>query len=153
MDKRPIGIMDSGLGGLSIIRVLREQLSQELVIFVGGQEHFPYGTETKEQVRQLALHTREFLSEQDVKMIVIACNTATIAALRFLQSGSPISVIGIIEPGTMAAIQHHCKKVGVISTESTIRDGIYVKTLAKPNLDSSVISSPAQSLVSIIEHG
>ena len=96
MDKRPIGVMDSGLGGLSVIRVLREQLPQESVIFVGDQGHFPYGTKTKEQIQQLALRIGKFLLEQDVKMMIIACNTATAAALRLLQNELPIPVIGVI---------------------------------------------------------
>lgn len=135
MDKRPIGVMDSGLGGLSVIRVLREQMPQESVIFVGDQGHFPYGTKTKEQIQQLALHIGKFLLKQDVKMMIIACNTATAAALQLLQNELPIPVIGVIEPGAMAATQHHYKKIGVIGTESTIKNGAYAKTLAKLNPD------------------
>ena len=120
MDKRPIGVMDSGLGGLSVIRVLREQMPQESVIFVGDQGHFPYGTKTKEQIQQLALRIGKFLLEQDVKMMIIACNTATAAALQLLQNELPIPVIGVIEPGAVAATQHHYKRIGVIGTESTI---------------------------------
>lgn len=153
MDKRPIGVMDSGLGGLSVIRVLREQMPHESVIFVGDQGHFPYGTKTKEQIQQLALRIGKFLLEQDIKMMIIACNTATAAALQLLQNELPIPVIGVIEPGAMAATQHHYKKIGVIGTESTIKNGAYAKTLAKLNSDLSVISSSAQPLVSIVEHG
>ncbi|MBB1098969.1 glutamate racemase [Limosilactobacillus agrestis] len=153
MDKRPIGVMDSGLGGLSVIRVLREQLPHESVIFVGDQGYFPYGTKTREQVQQLALRIGKFLVKQDVKMMIIACNTATAAALQLLQNELPIPVIGVIEPGARAATQHHYKKIGVIGTESTIKNGAYAKILAKLNPALGVISSPAQPLVSIVEHG
>lgn len=153
MDKRPIGVMDSGLGGLSVIRVLREQLPHESIIFVGDQGHFPYGTKTREQIQQLALRIGEFLLRQDVKMMIIACNTATAAAFQLLQDKLPIPVIGVIEPGAKAATRHQYKKIGVIGTESTIKNGAYEKTLAElaPNLN--VISHPAQPLVSIVEHG
>lgn len=153
MDKRPIGVMDSGLGGLSVVRVLRKQMPQESVVFVGDQGHFPYGTKTKEQIQQLSLQIGKFLLSQDVKMMIIACNTATAAALKLLQAELPIPVIGVIEPGAKTAIQHHYKKIGVIGTESTIKNGAYAKTLAKLNPALSVISSPAQPLVSIVEHG
>ncbi|WP_076461234.1 glutamate racemase [Limosilactobacillus caccae] len=153
MDKRPIGIMDSGLGGLSVTRVLRDQLPAESVIFVGDQGHFPYGTKTKEQVQRFALAIGEFLVAQQAKLMIIACNTATAAALPLLQQQLPIPVIGVIEPGAIAATKHGYQKIGVIGTESTIKNGAYERTLAKLAPDLTVISQPAQPLVSIVEHG
>ena len=81
MDKRPIGVMDSGLGGLSVARVLQEELPHESLVFVGDQGHFPYGTQTPSDIQQLALAIGRFLVTQDVKMMVVACNTATATAL------------------------------------------------------------------------
>ena len=80
MDNRPIGVMDSGLGGLSVIRVIQQELPNESVVFVGDEGHFPYGTKSQELIRQLVLRIGRFLVAQPVKLMVIACNTATAAA-------------------------------------------------------------------------
>lgn len=153
MDKRPIGVMDSGLGGLSVIRVLRDQLPHESVVFVGDQGHFPYGTKTREQIQNLALTIGKFLVKQDVKMMVIACNTATAAALPLLQKELPIPVMGVIAPGAIAATKNNYKKIGVIGTTSTIKNHAYDDALAKIDPNLTVISHAAQPLVSIVEHG
>lgn len=153
MDKRPIGIMDSGLGGLSVTRVLRTQLPHESIVFVGDQGHFPYGIKTRAEIQQLALNIGQFLVKQNVKMMIIACNTATAAALALLQQQLPIPVIGVIEPGSEAAVKHGYHTIGVIGTESTINNGAYERTLKKLDPSLTVISHPAQPLVSIVEHG
>ena len=116
MDNRPIGVMDSGLGGLSVVRVIQQKLPNEEVIFVGDQGHFPYGTKDQAEVRQLALSIGAFLLKHDVKMMVVACNTATAAALPALQAALPIPVIGVIEPGARAALAQDKKgPIGVIA--------------------------------------
>lgn len=153
MDKRPIGIMDSGLGGLSVTRVLRDQLPKESVVFVGDQGHFPYGTKTQSQIQQLALQIGQFFLTQDVKMMIIACNTATAAALPILQKELPIPVVGVVEPGAIAAVQRGYKTVGVIGTKSTIKNQAYNKALTKLDPDLVVISHDAQRLVPFVEHG
>ncbi|MBB1123835.1 glutamate racemase [Limosilactobacillus albertensis] len=153
MDNRPIGVMDSGLGGLSVIRVLREEMPHESIIFVGDQGNFPYGIKTREQIQKLALRIGRFLVTKQVKLMIIACNTATAAAFQLLQEQLPIPVIGVIEPGARAAVQHQYDKIGVIGTESTIKNGAYKKTLTKLDPSVTVISHPTQPLVSIVEHG
>lgn len=153
MDKRPIGVMDSGLGGLSVLRVLRNELPAESLTFVGDQGHFPYGTKSQAEIRQLSLAIGRFLVKQDAKMMVIACNTATGAALPTLQRELPIPVIGVIRPGAMAALSTGARTVGVIGTESTIKNGAYETTLHDLQPDVKVVSQPAQPLVSIVEHG
>lgn len=153
MDKRPIGIMDSGLGGLSVTRVLRDQLPHESVVFVGDQGHFPYGTKTKEQIQQFALAIGKFLVSQDIKLMIIACNTATAAALPLLKEKLPVPVIGVIEPGALAATQNHYQTIGVIGTTSTIQNGAYERALTQLNSNLTVVSHAAQPLVSIVEHG
>lgn len=153
MDKRPIGVMDSGLGGLSVLRVLRDELPAESLTFVGDQGHFPYGTKSQAEIRQLSLAIGRFLVQQDAKMMVIACNTATGAALPTLQKELPIPVIGVIKPGAMAALATGAQTVGVIGTESTIKNGAYEATLQDLRPGVEVVSQPAQPLVSIVEHG
>lgn len=153
MDNRPIGVMDSGLGGLSVVRVIQQELPNESVIFVGDEGHFPYGTKTQELVRLLVLRIGRFLAAQPVKLMVIACNTATAAALSTVQKELPIPVIGVINPGATAAIESKAKRIGVIATESTTNDGAYVRELQKLNPRVKVISKATQPLVAIVEHG
>ena len=154
MDKRPIGIMDSGLGGLSVIRIMNQQLPHEKLIFVGDQGHFPYGTRTQQDVCQLALNNGEFFKLQNVKMMIIACNTATAAALSTLQQKMPFPVIGMIAPGAKGALQQeHHDSVGVIGTASTIKNHAYEKALHQLDPDVLVVEKAAQPLVSIVEHG
>ncbi len=153
MDRRPIGVMDSGLGGLSVLRVLHDELPQESLTFVGDQGHFPYGTKSQQTIRQLSLAIGRFLVAHDVKLMVIACNTATGAALTTLQRELPIPVIGVIQPGAAAALATPVQTVGVIGTTSTIKNGAYVKALHDLQPSVKVVSQPAQPLVSIVEHG
>lgn len=153
MDERPIGLMDSGLGGLSVMRVLHKQLPAESLIFVGDQGHFPYGTKSQEELQQLVLKIGRFLVDQDIKMMIVACNTATGAALPLLQRELPVPVIGVIEPGAVAAVNHHLKTVGVIGTASTIKKGAYPRTLQQLDAGITVYSHAAQPMVAIVEHG
>lgn len=153
MDNRPIGVMDSGLGGLSVVRVLQRELPNESVVFVGDEGHFPYGTKPQETIRHLVLKIGRFLEKQPVKLMVIACNTATAAALTTVQRELSIPVIGVISPGAKAAIQTGANRIGVIATESTTKDGAYVRELKKLNDNVEVISKATQPLVSVVEHG
>ncbi len=153
MDKRPIGVMDSGLGGLSVARILQEKLPHESLVFVGDQGHFPYGTRTPSDIQQLALAIGRFLVTQDVKMMVVACNTATATALPNLQAAIPIPVIGMIVPGVKAALaQQKHARIGVIATTATINDGAYVKEIKHQSPATTVITKATQPLVSIVEH-
>lgn len=153
MDKRPIGLMDSGLGGLSVTRVLRQQMPAESVVFVGDQGHYPYGTKQQSQIQQLALAIGEFLVRQDVKLMIIACNTATAAALPLLQAKLPIPVIGVVQPGAQAAVKRGGRRIGVIGTESTINHQAYKQALNKLAPDLTVVSKATQPLVGLVEHG
>ena len=154
MDNRPIGVMDSGLGGLSVVRVIQQKLPNEEVIFVGDQGHFPYGTKDQAEVRQLALSIGAFLLKHDVKMMVVACNTATAAALPALQAALPIPVIGVIEPGARAALAQDKKgPIGVIATTATTTAGAYPATIERIALGTPVIAKATQPMVEIVEHG
>lgn len=153
MDNRPIGVMDSGIGGLSVIRIVREQLPNESVVFVGDQGHFPYGVRTQEDVCQLALNIGKYLMTHDIKMMIIACNTATAASLPTLQKALPVPVIGVIKPGAEAALaQPHHQIIGVTATEGTIKAGAYPKTIHELDPDVKVVTKAAQPMVSVVEH-
>lgn len=153
MDKHPIGVMDSGLGGLSVVRIIQHELPHENVVFVGDQGHFPYGTKEQAEVQKLALAIGSFLVKQDAKLMVVACNTATAAALPQLQAQLPIPVIGVIRPGAQAALKlgHGCR-IGVIATDSTIKDGAYKRVLSELDPQAKVISQATQPLVGVVEH-
>lgn len=153
MDNRPIGVMDSGLGGLSVVRIIQQKLPHETVVFVGDQGHFPYGTKSQAEVQRLALSIGRFLVQQHAKLMVVACNTATAAALTALQASLPIPVIGVIQPGAQAALKlgKGCR-IGVIATDSTTKDGAYEHVLHQLDPQATVISRAAQPLVSVVEH-
>lgn len=154
MDQLPIGVMDSGLGGLSVVRLLHQRLPHESVIFVGDQQHFPYGTRVQDEIRSFALIIGKFLVQQNIKLMVIACNTATAAALTLLQKELPVPVIGVIQPGAVAAVSlpYH-DRIGVIATESTINDGAYVRAIKSLSPKTTVLAKATQPLVAIVEHG
>lgn len=153
MDNRPIGVMDSGIGGLSVVRVVRKILPHESIVFVGDQGHFPYGVRTKENVCQLALNIGKYLLTHDIKMMVIACNTATAASLPTLQKELPIPVIGVVKPGAETALaQPKHDRIGVTATEGTIKMGAYPKTIHELNPDVTVITKAAQPMVAVVEH-
>lgn len=145
--------MDSGLGGLSVARVLGQQLSNESLVFVGDEGHFPYGTKPQSMIRQLVSRIGQFLVSQDVKMMIIACNTATAAALDAVAKELPLPVIGVIQPGAQAAVATGAKSIGVIATDSTTKDGAYVRTIRQLAPNVQVVSKATQPLVSIVEHG
>jgi glutamate racemase len=154
MDNRPIGVMDSGLGGLSVVRVIQQELPNEEVIFVGDQGHFPYGTKDPAEVRGLALSIGSFLQRNDVKMMIIACNTATAAALPALQDKLPVPVIGVIEPGARAALVQDKKgAIGVIATTATINSGAYPAAIENLAPGTPVITQATQPMVKVVERG
>lgn len=137
MDNRPIGFLDSGVGGLTVVKELMRQLPDEEIIFVGDSRRAPYGPRPAEQIRQFTWELVNFLLSKDVKMIVFACNTATAVAWEAVKAKLDIPVLGVILPGTSAAIKATTNgKIGILGTEMTIRSDIYQKKihLLSPNL-------------------
>lgn len=126
----PIGVFDSGLGGLTVARAVLRQLPNESLVYVGDSARVPYGPKSPDTVRRYALQIGEWLVEQGVKCVVVACNTATAHALEALQAALPVPVIGVITPGARAAVRTTTHgAVGVIATSGTIASGAYVKAL------------------------
>ena len=129
-DTRPIGVFDSGLGGLTVARAIATALPHESVYYFGDTKRCPYGTRTEDEVRSFALQAGRWLSKHDVKIMVIACNTATAAALRLAQQVLDVPVIGVIAPGARAAINStRTRRVGVLATNLTIRSGAYTRAI------------------------
>lgn len=154
MNKKPIGIFDSGFGGLTVARAIHERLPQESLIFFGDTERCPYGTRDLREVRGFVRQICTWLSEKDVKMIVIACNTATAAGLALAQMEFDVPVVGVVEPGARGAVRMtRNRKVGVIATQATVDSAIYADTIRTLDAGVTVYSSAAPRFVEIVEDG
>ncbi|HXI21107.1 MAG TPA: glutamate racemase, partial [Gemmatimonadales bacterium] len=126
MNSQPIGIFDSGIGGLTVARAIYERLPGESTIYFGDTARVPYGPKSPETVRRYSLEILRWLLGQGVKLVVVACNTSTAHALEALRAASPVPVIGVIEPGATAAVRAtRGGPVGVIGTAGTIASGAY----------------------------
>ena len=153
-DPRPIGVFDSGVGGLTVLRELQRQLPAESTIYFGDLGHFPYGPRYQAQVRQFALRIIRFLQELDVKLVVIACNTATAAALNTAREVFDIPIIGVITPGAQTAVETtRNKRVAVISTEGTLQSQEYLHAIKEANPTIGVLPKAAPELVDLVERG
>ena len=153
-DPRPIGVFDSGVGGLTVLRELQRQLPSESTIYFADLGHFPYGPRYQAQVRHFALNIIRFLEKLDVKMVVIACNTATAAALNTAREVFDIPIIGVITPGSEAALAAtKNKRVGVISTEGTMQSQEYLHAIREANPTIQVLPRAAPQLVDLVEGG
>ena len=154
MDNRPIGVFDSGIGGLTVVNALAKTLPQEVVVYVGDTARVPYGNKSTERIQQYSEEITKWLIKQGCKMIVVACNTASSQALDGLKSKFDIPIIGVIEPGIEAAIhatQNH--RIGVLGTYGTIRSDAYGQALRKLNENISVISQACPLFVPLAEEG
>jgi glutamate racemase len=153
-DPRPIGVFDSGVGGLTVLRELQRQLPNESTIYFADLGHFPYGPRFQAQVRHFALNIIRFLQKLDVKLVVIACNTATAAALNAARETFDIPIIGVITPGAQAAVAAtRNKRVGVISTEGTLQSQEYLHAIKEANPTIGVLPKAAPDLVDLVESG
>lgn len=154
MDKRPIGVFDSGIGGLTVLKEIMELLPGEDVIYFGDTARIPYGTRSKETVIKYAFQCIRFLLSKDIKAIVIACNTASALSLEEAQSAFDIPIIGVIEPGASAAMSStKNNKIGVIGTTGTINSEAYQRRIRRLLPSSEVIGVSCPLFVSIVEEG
>lgn len=129
--RRPIGIFDSGLGGLTVLKALGRRMPREDILYFGDTAHVPYGSKSPETVTRYSLEVARFLEKKGVKLLVVACNTASAVALKALRRAVNIPVLGVIEPGAAAAQALGAGAVGIIGTEATIASGAYVRALKK----------------------
>jgi glutamate racemase len=150
----PIGVFDSGIGGLTVVRQLIELLPQENIVYFGDTARVPYGNKSPEVVREYAAQDVEFLLSQEVKLIVVACNTASAVAMDVVATRSTVPALGVIEPTTHAAVKLvGTKGVGVIGTLSTINSRAYSTALRKLEKDLPVISRACPLFVPLAEEG
>ena len=149
-----IGIFDSGIGGLTVLKALRCVLPHESYVYLGDTARLPYGSKSPDVVKRYAEKCAHFLFEKQVKALVIACNTATAHALLHLQDHVPLPVIGVIEPGVHEALRHtHNKRIAVLATEGTIHSHAYQQAIAKHMPDAFVLAQACPLFVPLIEEG
>jgi len=152
MVKSPIGVFDSDVGGLTLVGELFKSLPQEDIIYFGDTARFPYGSKSKEVVTRFSLDIANFLKAQKVKIIVVACNTASSFALSSLREKIDLPVIGVIEPSAQAAIDTTRNfKIGIIGTKGTIKSGAFEEALKKIDRNIKVFSQKCPLFVPLVE--
>ncbi|MEO7457663.1 MAG: glutamate racemase [Gemmatimonadaceae bacterium] len=150
----PIGVFDSGLGGLTVAHEIMRQLPNESLIYFGDTARVPYGPKSPETVRRYSREIAGFLLDEGVKAIVVACNTATAHALPMLESELDVPVLGVVGPGARAAVKGTRNgHIGVIGTEGTIRSGAYVRAIHAESPDAKVTAIACPLLVPLVEEG
>lgn len=152
--RQPIGVFDSGIGGLTVVKALIRELPAESVIYFGDTARVPYGTKSKSTIVKFSLENVEFLLKHGVKCIVIACNTASSWALPTLRKYFKVPIVGVIRPGAVAAVrQTKSKRVGVIGTSATIRSSAYEAAIHRIDPSIKVFSQDCPLFVPLVEEG
>jgi len=151
----PIGIFDSGVGGLTVLKAIRATLPGENLVYLGDTARLPYGTKSPASIARYASRATQKLAEYDIKLLVVACNTASAVALGALQEQmAPIPVVGVVEPGAMAAVAARPGGAHlVLATEATVRLGAYRTAIASRDPDASVREQSCELMVALAEEG
>ncbi|MCL6593192.1 MAG: glutamate racemase [Alicyclobacillus sp.] len=150
----PIGVFDSGIGGLTVVREIRKQLPDERVIYFGDTARCPYGDRDPDEIRSFSIQVCDFLREQGVKLLVVACNTATAAALPDLQARYDVPVVGVVRPGARAAVQaSKSLRIGIIGTAVTVASGAYDQAVREFVSSAEVYSLACPEFVPLVERG
>lgn len=145
MDNRPIGVLDSGLGGLTVLKKVIEKMPNESTIFIGDQANMPYGDRSKEEIISLTRDSVNFLLSKDVKIIIFGCNTATAVAMSTIKKEIPLQIIGVVQSGALAATRTtETKNVAVIGTKATVNSHSYLKEIQyrDPKIQVSEFAQP-----------
>ncbi len=154
MDPRPIGVFDSGVGGLTVFKALEAAVPGEALVYLGDTARVPYGTRSRETVVRYALEAERFLAGHEVKMLVVACNTASSVAMNELRAGAGVPVHGVIGPGARRAVRETRNgRVGVIGTRATIASEAYPRALRGLRPETEVISLACPMFVPLAEEG
>lgn len=149
---RPIGIIDSGVGGLTVAKEIMRQLPHEQIAYLGDTARCPYGPRSPKEVLKFTWEITQFLMEKQIKMLVIACNTATAVALEEIRAELRIPVLGVIHPGARTAIKNTVNyQIGIIGTEGTIKSGAYEQALKSINRKTQVVSLACPKFVPLVE--
>ena len=152
--ERPIGVFDSGVGGLTVVRAIEELLPQEHLVYFGDTARTPYGPRSVDEVRSFAFEIMDLMATQDVKMLVIACNAMTAAAYEEARDRYGLPVIGVIEPAVHSAVRAtHNNRIGMIGTEATVKSGAYDRAVARTGKDVELLSRACPVFVEFVERG
>lgn len=150
----PIGLFDSGVGGLTVLREVMRQLPQESTVYFGDTARVPYGSKSRDVITRFSLEIAQFLLQEKVKMIVVACNTASAFALPALRGRLDVPVIGVIEPGAQAALAGtRSGRIGVIGTEGTIESQAYTEAIHRLKPEAEVFGQACPLIVPLVEEG
>jgi len=153
-DNRPVGVFDSGVGGLTVLQALHHQLPRESTLYVGDLARCPYGVRPQEEVRRFALQLGDLLASRDIKALVVACNTATAAAYEDLRGRYPFPVVGVVSPGAQAGVSLTRRgRIGVVATDGTVASGAYRSAVVELLPEAFVLERSASWLVPLIERG
>lgn len=149
----PIGIFDSGVGGLTVFQEIERVLPAERLIYLGDSARVPYGTKSAETVTRYAREAARHLSGRGIKALVVACNTATASSLDHLREHLSVPVIGVIDPGARSAVEITRGRIGVIATEATVRSGAYAKAIRAAAPDVQIFEQACPLFVPLAEEG
>jgi glutamate racemase len=153
-DPRPIGVFDSGVGGLTVARAIIDLLPHEPLLYVGDTARFPYGPKPVEEIRRYALEVADYLIHRDVKMVVVACNSVEVSAIDDIAHHADIPVVGVIDPGTRAAVRTTRNgQIGLIGTQATVASGAYERAIAVTGADVTLHSQACPEFVEHVERG
>jgi len=152
---QPVGVFDSGIGGLTVLRALRSHMPSEQYLYLGDTARLPYGSKSPETIQRYSLQAAEFLVSRGIKCLVVACNTASATALPLLQQHfNSIPVIGVVEPGAAAGCAaSRSGRIAVIATESTVQGGAYQRAIHRLRADTSVVAHACPLFVALAEEG
>lgn len=154
MDNRPIGVFDSGVGGLTVFKEIQKQLPQESVIYFGDLARVPYGAKSKEEIIAINEDVLTYLVARNVKMVIVACNTSSAIALEYDKDKFSIPIVGVIGPGANTAFAvTKTKRIGIIATAATVRSHAYKKILTSLNKSLVVVEQACPKFVPLIESG
>ena len=157
MEDLPIGIFDSGVGGLTVYRALHDRLPNERFIYLGDTARVPYGTKSLATVERYAIENSRFLASRGIKMLVVACNTASALALPKIRESIGMNVVGVIGPGGRKAVEitrsNAAPRIGVIATEATVASGAYVNAIRRASETAEVIQAACPLFVPLAEEG
>jgi glutamate racemase len=153
-DPRPIGVFDSGVGGLTVVRAIMDQLPHEPILYVGDTARFPYGPKPVDEIRRYAHEVADYLAHRDVKLLVVACNSIEVSAIDSIAERAGTPVVGVIDPGVRTAV-HVTRngRVGLIGTEATVASGAYDRAVAATGAAVTLRSQACPVFVEHVERG
>jgi glutamate racemase len=151
---RPIGVFDSGLGGLTVVKALKKTLPCEDIVYLGDTARLPYGTKSAEAIQRFAIQDTEFLFSRNVKLVIVACHSASSVALDELQKRYKLPILGVIDPGARAAVEAtRNNRIGVIGTSLTIGSGSYERAIRRYRRDVEIVAKSTPLFVPLAEEG